>query len=154
MSVSDFCTAKDALTDETKRRAAEAEDETLWSLLHDFPSGVRSDCFDSVRNQKESYSWRLAEVNAGRWFQTWLFTKATTALPSVIKFPPTRPLALTMLGEFGSDLLGCVGWDHLDIVGKAQRMKGRLARSFGMQDLTSRNFTCGGIFPNFDLLKD
>ena len=64
------------------------------------------------------------------------------------------PQQLTTLGEFGSDLLGCIGGDPLDVVGRAQRMKSGLARSFGMQDLTSRNFTSCGILPYFDLLKN
>lgn len=68
----------------------------------------------------EPYSWHLAEVNAAA-----LEPIQTTALLSTIKFPPTRPSALKMQSDIGSNMLSCVGRrDQFDAVERSQKHRG------------------------------
>lgn len=58
-----------------------------------------------------------------RQFKTWLSTKASTALLSIIEFPATLPSPLEMQSEIGSNALSCVGqrsvW-YCEKIAKAQ----------------------------------
>lgn len=68
-------------------------------------------------------------------FKTWLSTKASTALLSIIKFPATLPSPLKMQSEIGSNMLSCVGqrsfWYCVKI-GKAQGTHKKALRLYNL----------------------
>lgn len=85
-------------------------------------------------------------------FKTWLSTKASTALLSIIKFPATLPSPLKMQSETGSNMLSCVGqrsvW-YCEKIGKAQGTHKKPLRLYNLIMHERRQYrNIQGLFKN------